>query len=111
MHIRAENWLLKKMPPNRRKKAKKYGNTKRVANDVVLETDDKPVKKVFKRFKSASAARQNLRSSDKLSATETIDNKHMDMERKNSSSPESKNKSPATNLVDSEEVNSFPFFF
>lgn len=103
------------MPPNRRNKAKKHGSidTKRVADDDddVFEPDDKPIKKPFKRFKAANATRQNLRSSGQTSATNTIDSKHVDMKRKNSSSPEMKSKPSASNPVDSDQVNfSFDFF-
>lgn len=94
------------MPPNRhrRKKAKKNGllSTNRVADDDVFEVDDKPIKK---RYKASSATRQNLRSGDKPSAANTIVKKHVEMKRKNSSSPETKNKSPAATRTDSDQVN------
>lgn len=94
------------MPPNRhrRKKAKKSGlhDTNGVADDDAFEVDDKPIKK---RYKASSATRQNLRSSDKSSDTNTVDKKHVDVKQKKSSSPEMKNKLPTTTQTDSDQVN------
>lgn len=92
------------MPPNRhrRKKAKKNAlhDTNGVADDNAFEVDDKPIKK---RYKASSATRHNLRSSDKSSDTNTVDNKHVDVKQTKSSSPEMKNKLPTH--TDSDQVN------
>lgn len=97
------------MPPNRRKKSKRYASidTKRVADDDddIFETDDKPIKKPFKRYKASSATHHNLRSSGPSSATKTIDNKHVHTKRKISSTPEKKMKSPVSITPDSDQVN------
>lgn len=91
------------MPPNRRKKFTKNGSieTNRVADDEIFESDEKLTKKPFKRFKASAVARQKLRSNNKSLS----DTNHVEMKRKNSSSPEIMgNKSPAT--IDSDQVNS-----
>lgn len=79
------------MPPNRRRKIKKSGriDTKPVItddDDDVFETEVKPVKNTFKRYKASKATRENLRSNSKLS----VDEKHVAMKRKKSPSPRKK---------------------
>lgn len=91
------------MPPNRRK-VKKNGSaeTNRIADDDAFESDDKPTKKPFKRFKASTTARQKLRSNNKS----LLDTNHVNekMKRKNSSSPETMgNRSPT--IIDSDQVN------
>lgn len=97
------------MPPNRRKKSKKHrlNAANGVADDDVFEVDDKPIKK---RYKASSAIRQNLRSGDKPTATNTTDKKHVDVKQKNSLDSDLKSKSSAIITFDSEEVRILKFF-
>lgn len=97
------------MPPNRRKKSKKRQpiGTNGVADDDVFEVNDKPT---TKRYKAANAKRQNLRSGDKPSTSDTIDKKHVGRMRINPFNSQVKRKPTATIVSDSDQVSRRSYF-